>query len=104
MPQHQPFVRSSGSAGPASCLPPGTAGDWRGLLTTLTSDRRSPVKEALATPLVLWLLRKVYVDTRTNPTELCDTNRFPTAGAVGEHLLSHLVDAHHRQPTPERGR
>ncbi|MEU4765083.1 hypothetical protein AB0H12_17670 [Actinosynnema sp. NPDC023794] len=77
----------------AGCLPPGAAGDWRGLLATLAGDRRGPVTEALSTPLALWLLRKVYVDTGTHPAELCDRSRFPSADAVVEHLLDHLVAA-----------
>ena len=77
----------------AGCLPPGTAGDWRGLLATLTDARRGPVTEALSTPLALWLLRKVYVDTGTHPAELCARSRFPSADAVVEHLLDHLVAA-----------
>lgn len=77
----------------AACLPPGAVGDWRGLLATLTDGRRGPLTEALSTPLALWLLRKVYVDTGEHPAELCEVGRFRSADAVVEHLLDHLVAA-----------
>lgn len=76
----------------AGCLPPGTNKAWQGLLTTLRDDAGSPISSALSTPLALWLLRKVYVDTRTDPADLWDTSRFPTADTVVEHLLDKLVD------------
>jgi hypothetical protein len=75
------------------CLPPKTGNGWPELLAVLRGDRTSPVTQALSTPLALWLLRKVYIDTRTNPAQLCDTRRFPTTDAILEHLLDHLVDA-----------
>lgn len=72
------------------CLPPGSIDRWRHLLASLRNGAASPLSEALSTPLALWLLRKVYVDTRTDPAELC---RFPDAEAVVDHLLDHLLDA-----------
>lgn len=76
-----------------SCLPPGTGRIWQDLLASLRAGVDSPVRSALSTPLTLWLLRKVYVDTRADPAELGDASRFPTADAVVEHLLDHLVGA-----------
>lgn len=83
----------------ASCLPPGSGDAWCHLLTSLRSAVDSPVTRALATPLALWLLRTVYVDTRTDPAGL---NRFRTADAVVEHLLDHLVDALVSANSPHR--
>lgn len=74
------------------CLQDRSAGGWPDLLSTLT-DRRAPVTRALTTPLDLWLLRKVYVDTGADPTELLDTRGFPTATDITDHLLDHLVHA-----------
>lgn len=71
-----------------SCLPPGSSGAWRDVLASLSAE--SPLGSALSTPLALWLLRKVYVDTRADPAPLC---RFPDADAVVDHLLDHLVEA-----------
>lgn len=75
------------------CLPPGTSDVWQHLLASLRDGADNPTSSALSTPLALWLLRKVYVDTRADPAELCDTSRFPTAETVIDHLLDHLVDA-----------
>jgi hypothetical protein len=75
------------------CLPPQTSGGWQNLLAALNSDRQTPIAQALSTPLALWLLRKVYVDTRTSPAELFDTHRFPTTDTIIKHLLDHLVEA-----------
>ncbi len=74
-------------------LPHRTVGGWAELLTTLKASHHSPISQALSSPLTLWLIRKVYLETRADPTDLCDTSRFPTADALTEHLLDHLVDA-----------
>jgi hypothetical protein len=72
-------------------LVPGQAGGWPKVLATIKAHPNGPVAQALSTPLTLWLLRKVYIDTRSDPVALCDTARFPTADAVAEHLLDNLV-------------
>lgn len=66
---------------------------WPDLLSTLTTDRGSPLARALTTPLDLWLLRKIYIDTGADPAELRDRVRFPTATAITDHLLDHLTAA-----------
>ena len=75
------------------CLPPQAGNAWQRLLAMLKDGKDTPVAAALSTPLALWLLRKVYIDTRADPAELYDTSRIPTADAIVEHLLDHLVDA-----------
>jgi hypothetical protein len=77
----------------SGCLPPRTGTGWTDLLTTLKGDQSSPITKALSTPLALWLLRKVYIEPRANPAELCNACRFPTSDAIIEHLLDHLVEA-----------
>jgi NACHT domain len=72
---------------------PGPAGGWPGLLSTLTTRPHSPIARALTTPLALWLVRKVYVDTGRDPAELLDMTRFPTGAKITEHLLGHLTQA-----------
>jgi NACHT domain len=74
----------------AHCLPPRPGGTWPELLSTLGDG---PLGRALATPLALWLLRRVYIDTHTDPAPLRDQGRFPTPAAVTEHLLDHLIPA-----------
>jgi hypothetical protein len=73
---------------------PRTAGSgWADLLSTLKASRDGPIRQALSSPLTLWLIRKVYLETHADPAELCDTNRFTTADALTEHLLDHLTEA-----------
>lgn len=74
-------------------LPPTRLVDWEGVLATLTADPDGPLARALSTPLAIWLLRKVYMDTLRDPAALCDRACFPTANAITEHLLDDLVDA-----------
>ncbi|GAA4630811.1 NACHT domain-containing protein [Actinoallomurus vinaceus] len=74
-------------------LPPSRQADWAAVLSSLTGNPDGPLVRALSTPLALWLLRKVYIDTRRDPAPLRDRTRFPTADAVTEHLLDDLVDA-----------
>lgn len=74
-------------------LPPSRRAGWAEVLATLTAGPDGPLARALSTPLALWLLRKVYIDTQRNPAALCDRARFPTADAITEHLLDDLVDA-----------
>lgn len=73
------------------CLPPQPRGHWPELIAAFATG--GPVADALATPVALWLLRKVYVDTGRDPKELQDSERFPTASAIVEHLIDHLVHA-----------
>ncbi|TCO45912.1 NACHT domain-containing protein [Actinocrispum wychmicini] len=98
-----PLMPADAAAYVTGCLPPRSRSDWRDLLAAVNGDRQTPVTRALSTPLALWLLRKVYVDTRTSPAELCDTSRFPTADSVIEHLLDHLVEALIRANPPGDG-
>lgn len=100
--ESSPVMPADAAAYVAGCLPPRTLNDWRDLLAAVNGDRRTPVTQALSSPLTLWLLRKVYVDTRTSPAELCDMSRFPTADSITDHLLDHLVEALIRA-NPPRG-
>lgn len=75
---------------------------WADLLFALRSGENSPIVQALSSPLTLWLVRKVYVETGVDPTELCDTTRFGTADALTEHLLDHVVDALIKVNPPQR--
>ncbi len=88
-----------------SCVRDRLDGGWPDLLSAL-ADRNTPMARALTTPLELWLLRKVYIDTGADPGELLDTRRFPTATEITDHLLDHLVPAaitaHHDLNRPSR--
>jgi hypothetical protein len=75
-----------------NCVPPYSAGPWRAVLRRATV-RQTPLAEALASPLNLWLIRKVYIERHIDPAALLDTCRFPNADAMIGHLLDHLVGA-----------
>lgn len=75
------------------CLQPRQAARWRHLLTTLKTESGAPISRTLATPLMVWLLRTAYIDTRTDPADLLSIARFPTDASIREHLLDHLVSA-----------
>ena len=82
------------------CLPPESGGDWLGLLAAVKANQESAIAQALTTPLALWLLRKVYIDTHAELIDLRDTDRFPTADAIMDHLLNNLVQAAIRANPP----
>ncbi|MGP4019911.1 NACHT domain-containing protein [Saccharopolyspora sp. 5N708] len=75
------------------CLRNRSDRSWATLLAALDDIPASPLASALATPLDLWLLRKIYIDARSDPAELLDSARFPTSAAITRHLLDHLPDA-----------
>lgn len=84
-----------------SCLGERLGGGWPDLMFAL-ADRNAPITRALTTPLDLWLLRAVYIDTGTDPGELLETRRFPTATEITDHLLDHLVHAAITTRPPQR--
>lgn len=75
------------------CLPPAVGDTWQNLIVDLTANPDSAIAQTLTTPLALWLFRKVYIDTRTDPSDLWNAVQFPTADLIGRHLLDHLVSA-----------
>lgn len=75
------------------CLPPQVGGGWPMVLSALDSRQKTPLTKALTTPLDVWLLRRVYIDTATDPAELADRTRFATAAAITQHLLDNIVQA-----------
>ncbi|MFT7841434.1 hypothetical protein Q5530_35315 [Saccharothrix sp. BKS2] len=68
------------------------AGKWSEVFRVL-ADGRSPLARALRTPLDLWLLRVVYVDSNADPGRLADVAEFATPEAVRDHLIDNLVHA-----------
>jgi transcriptional regulator with XRE-family HTH domain len=81
---------------------PGTA--WNPVLVELRDRPDSPaaanLAEVLSTPLMVVLARTVYSDSPGQaPSVLLDTDRFPTAAALEDHLLSSFVPTvYSRQP------
>lgn len=73
-------------------LPEPSPPAWAALADALLDAPDSAVAHALSSPLAVGLLRDVYGDA--DPVdELLDPARFPTPGAVEDHLLDHAVVA-----------
>jgi hypothetical protein len=79
---------------------------WDGVLEALTGGSAPNLADVTATPLRLWLIRTVYVDTRRPPGPLTDAERHPTVAALQAHLLDNLIPAviDSRPPLPRRRR
>ncbi|QPP06503.1 NACHT domain-containing protein [Streptomyces bathyalis] len=84
--------------------PPELAPRWEPVFEEMLEVPREPVAEALSSPLMLWLARKVYDDPQSDPAELVDVGRFPTAAAIESHLLDRIVDVTFTRPpaSPDR--
>ncbi|GAB3275321.1 NACHT domain-containing protein [Actinocorallia lasiicapitis] len=63
---------------------------WDAFLDDATSRPTGAAAQVLTTPLWLWLLRKVYIETGRSPDELL---AFSTAEEITDHLLDHLVES-----------
>jgi len=66
---------------------------WQPVLDELLKSPPKPVALALSNPLMLWLARRVYARSHTEPAELTDTGRFPDRASIEEHLLEGIVPA-----------
>ncbi|MFE3827451.1 NACHT domain-containing protein [Streptomyces sp. NPDC059092] len=76
--------------------PPGRGQEsWTVLADGLARDPGGPAARALASPLMVALVRSVYADaapgSRADPAKLTDLSRFPTAAAIEQHLLDRFV-------------
>jgi len=87
--------RTAGGEGSAAAL------RWEPVIAALNSD--TPVRQALTTPLVLFLARTTYnprfgesFAALPEPAELCDTTRFPTRTSVETHLFEAFLPAAYR--------
>ncbi|MEV7321014.1 NACHT domain-containing protein [Streptomyces sp. NPDC093970] len=66
---------------------------WSPVLRHLERHPRSPLAQALGTPLMVAMARAVYGDTSRDPAELLDPGRFASPAAVEEHLLGAFLPA-----------
>ncbi|MGW1941666.1 hypothetical protein [Streptomyces goshikiensis] len=76
-----------------------TGTDWGRVVTHLRDGARSPVHEALSTPLMLSLARMVYGRLGGDPSVLLDASQFDCRHAIEDHLSDQVVDAAY---APER--
>jgi hypothetical protein len=75
------------------CLTHPKAAAWQPVLDAMRLSGATPVAEALVTPLMLWLVRKVYMDIGKDPIELTDVSVFPNSAAIEAHLIRALIPA-----------
>ncbi|WP_170201365.1 NACHT domain-containing protein [Actinocorallia herbida] len=74
---------------------PTAAARWRPVLDALLREDGGPLAQALSTPLMISLARRVYQDPDSRPAHLVD---LPDADAVRDHLLSALLPAAYDTP------
>ncbi|OLB74173.1 MAG: hypothetical protein AUI14_24200 [Actinobacteria bacterium 13_2_20CM_2_71_6] len=77
----EPFLTAAG---------PSAAQRWRPVLARLRGNEGAPLRQALGSPLIVWLARTVYADPKTRPDELL---AFPDRAAVEGHLLDGFLPA-----------
>ncbi|MFI9561445.1 NACHT domain-containing protein [Nonomuraea endophytica] len=75
-----------------ACLPGQPPEAWRAVLAALTSGAAPSLAQVASTPLGLWLIRAIYIDTASDPTPLI---RYQSSGAdaLHTHLLDLLIPA-----------
>ncbi|MFC4905947.1 NACHT domain-containing protein [Actinomadura gamaensis] len=79
---------------------PGADERWRPVLDALAAGEAEPLREALASPLMVGLARAAYARTADDPAELLD---LPDAESVENRLLERFVPAAYADADGERG-
>jgi hypothetical protein len=72
-------------------IPESQAERWEPLLNELRCAPDGPLAKTLSSPLMVWLVRSVYVGTDADPNELLNENLFPTQADLEGQLLNRLV-------------
>ena len=80
-------------------LPPRPGPAWTTTLHDLTVGAAPTLASLTATPLGLWLVRRVYVDARRDPADLIAPVH-PTVAHLQEHVVSQLITATVQSRTP----
>ncbi|MFE0148991.1 NACHT domain-containing protein [Nonomuraea sp. NPDC059007] len=75
-----------------ACLPGEPPEAWRGVLAALTDGVAPSLAQVASTPLGLWLIRVVYIDTNSDPTPLIGPLNGDPA-LLHTHLLDLLIPA-----------
>lgn len=71
---------------------PGVAAAWQEVFAEVATGTRPQVAAALESPLFLALARSAYNKAHSQPRELLDVTRYPTAESIERHLLERLLD------------
>ncbi|WP_187764588.1 NACHT domain-containing protein [Saccharopolyspora spinosa] len=97
----------------ADYLPRTTAGRrtgiWDPVLQRMRTEPHGPgpatLRHVLTNPLMVFLARTIYSDTPGHdPTELLDTNRFPTSPALQDRLLAAFIPTVYQADQPDSTR
>jgi NACHT domain len=72
-------------------IPPGKRPQWQPVLEHLRSNGASALADALSTPLMVWLLRAVFVDGPADPAELINNQLFPDKASIETYLVDMMV-------------
>lgn len=74
---------------------------WHTVFDFISESPESPLATSLSSPLMTSLVGTIYADRSTNPAELIDSKRFPTANTIETHLINSLIPSLLQQ---DRGR
>ncbi|MFP3964923.1 NACHT domain-containing protein [Actinomadura fulvescens] len=85
------------------CVPPAGRDRWEHLIREVKNRPNGRLARTFSTPLALWLVREVYVETQADPSPLSDDRRFPTPRDTTVHLMDHLVESLLKSNPPRRG-
>ncbi|MGW1890914.1 NACHT domain-containing protein [Streptomyces sp. NPDC002004] len=66
---------------------------WYPVEREIAAHPEGPLAQALSTPLMIWLARRVYAPPERAPAELADRARLPSRTAIEAHLLDGAVPA-----------
>lgn len=66
---------------------------WAKVLDALETNPQGPLAQALTSPFALSLLTQVYSERNADPSELCDSERFPSSVVIGDHLIDRLLSS-----------
>jgi hypothetical protein len=71
----------------------GTPERWQPVLENLRRDKKGPLAAALVSPLMVYLVPKVYADVERSPSDLLAPRFKENPDAIKEHLLQAFVPA-----------
>lgn len=99
------LLRDAGGSGTTA------ASRWSPVFHIMRGCPDAPVKQALRTPLMLFLVRTIYnprpgesTGSLPGPSELCNPSQFPDAAAIERHLFDAYIPAAYRHNPESRAR
>jgi len=96
----EPLTRGEVADYLAALLPRQPDPYWQKVLAALREGTAGALSTVAETPLGLWLLRTVHIDSRQPPEGLIDTDQYPNPRSIQTHLLAELIPAVLRSRPP----